>query len=177
MKSIHIKGFIFVSLVIVTGCTSAPIAQKQEKQITEPQSLIDFKKLSGLPLDVPLATLDAEANAWVKTLPPADANYGPYPTEYKQIVTKYLRGILKDPDSAKIAKISKPREEHKINSKYKKQAIYGYSSCALVNAKNSYGGYVGERPYWFFIKDGSVIEASDDMGAIYIGRSKNCADG
>lgn len=176
MKSKQKKNFILASLVVMTGCTSTPTVQNQEKT-PEPESAIYFKQSSGLPLDIPLATLDAEANAWVKTLPPVNADYGDYPAEYKKIVARYLRGVLKDPDSAKIAKISKPRKEHIIDNKFKKQATYGYSSCALFNAKNSYGGYVGEKTYWFFIKNGSVITASDDMGAIYIGRSKNCADG
>ncbi|GHH09382.1 hypothetical protein GCM10008023_06000 [Sphingomonas glacialis] len=34
----------------------------------------------------------------------------------------------------------------------------GYATCLVVNAKNQYGGYVGERTYRIIIRDGKVID-------------------
>ena len=33
---------------------------------------------------------------------------------------------------------------------------YGWRVCAGINAKNSYGGYVGEKPYFFLLRDSAV---------------------
>ena len=175
MKSI--KSFFILSIMIATGCSTNTAPHKSEVEIKEPESHTYFKAATGLPANTSLTAMAAEADTWKKTLPDDKADYGPYPTEYKLIINSYLRSILKDPDSAKISKISKPRKEHKIVNQFKKEAIYGYSSCVFLNAKNSYGGYVGEKPYWFFIRNGRVIDSSDNMGQIYIGRSKNCTDG
>lgn len=34
----------------------------------------------------------------------------------------------------------------------------GYATCVTVNAKNAYGGYVGEREYRIRIRNGAVID-------------------
>lgn len=34
----------------------------------------------------------------------------------------------------------------------------GYATCVTVNAKNAYGGFVGERQYRIIIRNGSVID-------------------
>lgn len=118
-----------------------------------------------------------EAQVWVKSLPEENADYGPYPKEYKSIIEKYLSRILKDPDSVKISKISKPRKEHEIDNQFTKSATYGYSTCVWLNAKNSYGGYTGEKVYWFLIRNNYVSSYDTGLSPIYIGRSKNCEDG
>lgn len=42
---------------------------------------------------------------------------------------------------------------------------YGYGLEALVNAKNSFGGYVGSRPYFFLFRDGVLIGADENRPA------------
>lgn len=53
--------------------------------------------------------------------------------------------MLKDPDSAKIRFRAPERSTDRINGK----PVLVWLSFVYVNAKNSFGGYVGERPYAF----------------------------
>lgn len=162
---------------MMTGCSTKSVPYENKLETKEPESHAYFKAANGLPQNVSLTAMVEEAEAWKKTLPDDKADYGAYPADYKSIISSNLRSILKDPDSAKISRISKPRKEHKIVNQFTKKVNYGYSSCVFLNAKNSYGGYVGEKPYWFFIRNGRVLESSDNMSPIYIGRSKDCTDG
>jgi starvation-inducible outer membrane lipoprotein len=66
---------------------------------------------------------------------------------------------LKDPYTAQLAfgqlykgySLSAP-----INGR---KAEYGYMLDVMVNAKNSYGGYVGAKPYRFMFRNGRLIDA------------------
>lgn len=123
---------------------------------------------------------DAETDVWKASLPAQGADYGAYPNQYQEIIKGYMAETLKDPDSAKYADFTLPRQEHVITNAPMKQAAYGYSSCVKVNAKNSYGGYTGSQLHWFFIKDGAVVRsqnASRGRSMIYLGRAVNCNDG
>ncbi|HGM4966202.1 TPA: hypothetical protein ACKP0L_004543 [Pseudomonas putida] len=82
------------------------------------------------------------------------ADYGQYPNNYEQLVKQWTESSLKDPNSAIINKISKPRKEYIFQNR---APVFGYSICALVNAKNSYGGYTGNQVYWIFINNGKVL--------------------
>lgn len=41
---------------------------------------------------------------------------------------------------------------------------FGYAVCANINARNSFGGYVGNRMSYFLIRDGRVIDESHGDG-------------
>lgn len=103
-------------------------------------------------------------------------DHGPYPKAYKKIVQDYARSMLKDPDSAKFVEFSKPRKEHFIRDQFTKDVVYGYSVCALINAKNGFGGYTGPQAYWFLIRDGMVLKSQPARMIIYIGHPTNCQD-
>jgi len=107
------------------------------------------------------AITDAEIEAWSQTLPESGAEFGKYPAKYQEIIKSYLEKYLKDPDSAKYSVFTKPRKEFAIDNALNKHAIYGYSACVLVNAKNSYGGYTGNHLFWFFIQNDNIIRAQD----------------
>jgi hypothetical protein len=87
-----------------------------------------------------------------------NANYGAYPTDYEALVKNWGSANLKDPDSARYSKISKPRKEYMFENK---QPFFGYSICAAINAKNSYGGYTGNQTYWFLIRDGKIARTQN----------------
>lgn len=82
------------------------------------------------------------------------------PTEkdFIKIGESLVRDSLKDPDSAKL--------ESSFHSSGEND---GYV-CGHVNAKNSYGGYTGKKPFYVYIdtadgklKDhGAVVIANDD---------------
>lgn len=86
----------------------------------------------------------------------ARADYGPYPSDYESIVKRHLSNSLKDPDSAQYRFLNTPKSGWNGLGGVK----YGWIVCAQVNAKNSYGGYVGFRPAYFMIKNGLVIDAT-----------------
>lgn len=85
---------------------------------------------------------------------------------------------LKDPDSARFGRFSKPRKEYLYeNSK----PVYGYSVCAEINAKNSYGGYTGSQTYWFLIRNEIIQRAQNTTTGlkrmISLDHFVNCEDG
>lgn len=86
----------------------------------------------------------------------ANADYGSYPSNYESIVKNYYNSILKDPGSANFQHISSP-EKRWYGGNFM-PAKYGYLVCASVNAKNSYGGYVGYSTDGLFIRNGYVID-------------------
>lgn len=79
-----------------------------------------------------------------------------------EIGEKVLRDSLKDPGSAV------------FESKYVKSSSNDGFVCGTVNAKNSYGGYVGKRNYYVYVKVDSgeltshgpakIIDENDDNG-------------
>lgn len=105
-----------------------------------------------------------------------NADYGAYPTNYVDLIKSWYMNNLKDPDSAKFVHFSRPRKEHAITNQFNKEAMFGYSVCATVNAKNSYGGYTGGRTMWFLIRNGLIVRTQDPKHPIYIGRPTNCSD-
>lgn len=93
-------------------------------------------------------------------------DYGPYPTEYEATISAYLRNILKDPESARIEYVFGPSQQwRKTGPIAGNRLTAGYLVCAFINAKNSYGAYVGRRLYWFMLHGGSVIEHEGSLGS------------
>lgn len=86
----------------------------------------------------------------------AKADFGPYPEEWKRIITDYSAARLKDPYSAQYNFLNSPtRGFIGLGG-----AKYGWAVCALINAKNSYGGYTGGKLSFFLIRNNVVIDAS-----------------
>lgn len=88
------------------------------------------------------------------------------PENWKEVVENSVRHILKDPESARFRY---PEEQQKYcaisnvgDAPFQPitlvpdSPLLGHSGIVFVNAKNSYGGYVGEEPYWYMITDGKV---------------------
>lgn len=93
----------------------------------------------------------------------AHADYGPYPTEYKQIVEAYMSGILKDPGSAQYQFLNAPVQGWHASMDGGK---FGYVVCVNVNARNSFGGYTGAQPSYLIIHDDHVIYAMHGDGGL-----------
>ncbi len=85
-----------------------------------------------------------------KALPAQNFNmtdYGPAPSvkKYKGEIKGEIQAVLKDPYSAKF-KFGKPRRAY-YRLKYIEKAIPGWIIPCTVNAKNSFGGYSGDK-FW-----------------------------
>jgi hypothetical protein len=78
---------------------------------------------------------------------PVNHIYGPAPTwdKYREIGEIYIKGLMLDPDSAKITWVGKFfKGGHKP---FLQPRSYGYVGCGSVNAKNRMGGYTGASAF------------------------------
>ncbi|EOF4705826.1 hypothetical protein ACKWWX_004278 [Klebsiella oxytoca] len=90
------------------------------------------------------------------------ADYGLLPDNYQQIIKDSMAGRLKDPHSAQYD-FTKP---FKGWCKSGFTTYYGWLVPFSLNAKNSYGGYVGSKSYLYLVNKNSAIDytASSQVG-------------
>ncbi len=97
------------------------------------------------------------------------AHYGGYVSQEtgERLAKAYFREILKDPYSAqyRFDRITRGWIQDAPIDGCKTH--YGYLLRVGVNAKNSYGGYTGEKPYAFIIRDGGIVKVSYPPPARY----------
>jgi hypothetical protein len=87
---------------------------------------------------------------------PADAAlYGPYPSNYKDIVMKWLNERLVDVASARIEWQGDPQPADLGKNG---EHLYGYLVQFRVNARNQFGSYTGSQQHGALIKNGEVIQ-------------------
>lgn len=70
-----------------------------------------------------------------------------------------LKSVLKDPDSATFSNHSANQSNNGL-----------VTVCGSVNAKNSFGGFTGKKPYIAFLSNGSKYETakiSSDQNSVY----------
>jgi hypothetical protein len=110
----------------------------------------------------------------------ATADFGPVPVTHEEQIKQWALSALKDPESARFGRFSKPRKEWMVASQ---KAVFGYSVCADINAKNSYGGYTGNQRYWFFFRDDKLLRSQNtSAGGMFAKKitykhEVNCEDG
>ena len=85
----------------------------------------------------------------------ANADYGEKPTQYKEQIETYVKAILIDPESAQFTDYSTPNKgwSSKSPGSFK---YFGWLVCVDVNAKNSFGGYVGRNTYYFIFQGNNI---------------------
>lgn len=89
----------------------------------------------------------------------ANANYGRdmSPTECVAVSERVIANSLKDPGSAQF-RHSQCFKGHWGSVPILGMGVeFGWIQQGEVNGKNSYGGYVGFRPYQVLIKNGTVV--------------------
>jgi hypothetical protein len=84
------------------------------------------------------------------------ARYGPYPTNYKNIVIQWLNKQLIDPDSARIEWNGEPKPADLGKGG---EAVSGYLVNFTVNARNQFGAYTGKQKHSVLIRNGEVIKS------------------
>jgi hypothetical protein len=97
----------------------------------------------------------ALANVYAQTPSPDAERYGPYPTNYKEIVTKWLETQLIDASSARIEWSGDPKP---ANLGTNDKPLYGYLVNFKVNARNRFGSYTGMQSHGALIQKGEVIK-------------------
>lgn len=86
---------------------------------------------------------------------PVGIDYGAAPSDYERRITEYMNSRLKDPESARY-RFDPPRPAYIRPGYFSGQRIAyaGYRVGFELNAKNSFGGYVGSKPYFaLFVGD------------------------
>lgn len=83
------------------------------------------------------------------------ARYGPYPTNYKEIVTTWLNTQLIDAGSARVEWVDEPKP---ADLGVKGEHLYGYLVNFKVNARNRFGAYTGKQSHAALIRNGEVIK-------------------
>jgi hypothetical protein len=97
-----------------------------------------------------VASLDAQT-------PSVDsARYGPYPTNYKELVMQWLNKQLIDPDSARIEWDGEPKPSDLGTGS---EALSGYLVNFTVNARNRFGAYTGKQKHSVLIRNGEIIKS------------------
>ena len=74
---------------------------------------------------------------------------GAFPENYEQLWNQYLMRAAKDPSSVQTA-ISKPSLTKE-----------GWATCAVVNAKNGFGGYSGYKGWYVVYRRGAIVSAME----------------
>lgn len=91
-------------------------------------------------------------------LPPS-SDFGTPPVTTEAAVRAHFEAVLKDPESARY-RFGAIRKAYANNGLIHGGGIawHGYMQEVEVNAKNSYGGYVGFKPYMvFFQRDSNAV--------------------
>lgn len=103
----------------------------------------------------------AETEKAVPTQKFSMADYGAKPSvqSYKAKIQAKIQAKLKDPYSAKF-KFGNPRRAHYELKHLKGTFIPGWIIPCIVNAKNSYGGYTGQKFWNGFIVNGRKDSSS-----------------
>ena len=95
----------------------------------------------------------------------ASAYYGRDMTsaECQAIAERQAKQVLIDPDSARFRhRPCRKGNSYGFHFARSKETQFGWLQVSEVNSKNSFGGYVGFRPYMFLIRNGQVIERCSD---------------
>ena len=91
----------------------------------------------------------------------SESDYGPAPIDYENRIDAYIRPQLKDPDSARFRVDASSAEKVVMYEriKYRGYIIHGpvWRVKTYVNAKNSYGGYTGEKLYYIYFFDNKIV--------------------
>jgi hypothetical protein len=91
-----------------------------------------------------------------QTPAPDTARYGPYPTNYKEVIMQWLSKQLIDPDSARIEWNGEPKPSDVGKGS---EAVSGYLVNFTVNARNRFGTYTGKQKHSVLLRNGEVIKS------------------
>lgn len=98
----------------------------------------------------------------------ASADYGRAISQQaaQDLAQTYLRGALKDPLSAQYEWGQVQRGWVKDSPLQGGKATFGYTLNVKINARNSFGGYVGFKPYMFVFRNEMLVQvwAENDIG-------------
>jgi len=74
---------------------------------------------------------------------------GAFPENYEELWGQYLMRAARDPSSVQTS-ISKPTLTKE-----------GWATCAVLNAKNGFGGYSGNKGWYVVYRRGAIVSAME----------------
>jgi hypothetical protein len=111
--------------------------------------------MKSLALPVCILLMSTATHVMAENPPPDPSLCGPYPTNYKEIVNKWLETQLIDAGSARIEWNGDPKP---ADLGTKDEHLYGYLVNFAVNARNRFGAYTGKQNHGALIRNGEVIK-------------------
>jgi hypothetical protein len=86
------------------------------------------------------------------------AEFGAQPVGVEKALREQILAALKDPESARIEfQEARPTWGRVVGQP---DTVFGWEVIAMVNAKNSYGGYTGAKPWSFMLRDGRLLSTT-----------------
>ena len=111
--------------------------------------------MKSLALPACILLMSTATHVMAENLSPDPSLCGPYPTNYKEIVNKWLETQLIDAASARIEWNGDPKP---ADLGTKDEHLYGYLVNFTVNARNRFGAYTGKQTHGALIRNGEVIK-------------------
>jgi hypothetical protein len=111
--------------------------------------------MKSLALPACILLMSTAAHSMAENPSPDPSLCGPYPTNYKEIVNKWLETQLIDAASARIEWNGDPKP---ADLGTKDEHLYGYLVNFTVNARNRFGAYTGKQNHGALIRNGEVIK-------------------
>jgi hypothetical protein len=111
--------------------------------------------MKSLALPAFILLMSTTAHLMAENPSPGPSLCGPYPTNYKEIVNKWLETQLIDAASARIEWNGDPKP---ADLGTKDEHLYGYLVNFTVNARNRFGAYTGKQTHGALIRNGEVIK-------------------
>ena len=112
--------------------------------------------MKGLAFCAAILFLVGNLRGQAQQVSPADpALYGPYPTNYKEIVMNWLNQQLVDAGTARIDWTGEPKPADLGKNG---QHLYGWLVEFRVNSRNRFGQYTGKQSHGALIRDDQVIK-------------------
>lgn len=88
----------------------------------------------------------------------ATADYGAYPSGYREIADAWIKRSMKDPYSVRDVSVGAPEKFWVSDAPIEGgKKHYGYMVLVSLNGKNSFGAYTGTQSYRLLIHDSRVI--------------------
>jgi hypothetical protein len=116
---------------------------------------MNLKKMKSLALLVSSLLISTGLQVSGGNPPPDPSLCGQYPTNYKEIVMKWLQTQLIDASSARIEWEGEPTPADLGSNN---QHLYGYLVNFKVNARNRFGAYTGKQEHGALIRNGEVVK-------------------
>ena len=111
--------------------------------------------MKSLALPACILLMSTAAHVMAENPSPDPSLCGRYPTNYKEIVNKWLETQLIDAASARIEWNGDPKP---ADLGTKDEHLYGYLVNFTVNARNRFGAYTGKQNHGALIRNGEVIK-------------------